>query len=319
MLMKRIAILAMGLNLVVSADPGLVRTPWMKLFNGKDLNGWGYDSEYWRVEDGTLIGQGKSTFNTFCHFQNKYSDFVLVAKTRLWESSAGYTNSGIQYRSVFIDSITHRMQGYQSEIGEGYDGAMYPENGYPKDVGAINSTPDCKSAIKRNDWNQVVITADGNRIKHQLNGVTCLEFTGSIADGYIGLQLNTTTMVMKVDFKDLYIRPLNGSFAIPDSLVDYLDENFTTGLAGPLPGARNLQAGLFGNMLILDPKVWNAHDGTVGISVLDPQGRLQLSRPVPIRGNAPVTLALPSGAYGNHVLRVSQDGRTISGIIRPQP
>jgi hypothetical protein len=66
--------------------------------------------------------QGKATFNTFCHTQAKYADFALSLKARLWRTQAGYTNGGLQYRSDFIDSATHRMKGDQVDIGDNLRG-----------------------------------------------------------------------------------------------------------------------------------------------------------------------------------------------------
>jgi len=214
---------------------------WQKLFDGKDMSGWQYDSSYWSVDSGMLVGQGKSTFNTFCNVPRKYSDFVLSAWTRLWETPAGYTNSGIQYRSGWIDSASHRMQGYQWDVGEGYDGMMYPENAYPADARPLDIPYACRSTIKRNGWNHVLITASGGTVKHELNGVYCFEYAASVRDGYVGLQLHASSVVTKVDFRDIYIRPLNGAFAVPDSQSVYLKDDFTQARSAGAVISRNLR------------------------------------------------------------------------------
>jgi hypothetical protein len=316
------AITGLEFSAAHSATRAEPRIAWMKLFDGKDMNGWAYDSAFWSADGGMILGQGKATFNTFCNYNRKFSDFVLAVKARHFETPDGYTNSGIQYRSAFIDSAKHRMQGYQSEIGEAYDGAMYPENGYPADAGTINITPECKASIKRNDWNQTVITADGNRIKHQLNGLTCLEYTASVKTGYIGLQLHATTLVMKVDFRDLYIRPLNGSFVIPDSLAAYLDDGFSDVSANVIDRAilpqamAGLRASRIGNRLLLSSESWIGNRDGVDISLIDPQGRLRLSRRYPSAGAYPLEFILPPAASGNFLLRASQSGGTVTGAIR---
>lgn len=199
------------------------RTAWLPLFDGGDLSQWSYAREFWRSDSGMLIGQGKSSTSTFCHTSRAYSDFVLSGWTRLWETSAGQANSGIQYRSRFTDSLAHRMQGYQWDIGGGFDGSILPEGGFPADAPPREVSEACRATIRKNGWNHVVITADKGHIRHQLNGVTCLEFQASVAAGYFGLQFPATPLVMKVDFRDIFIRPLNGSFAIPDSLAVWMD------------------------------------------------------------------------------------------------
>src|SRR6267142_2617638 len=148
-----------GLALDCGAD---VKPVWMKLFDGKDLAGWGYSPDYWQANAGLLQGQGKATYNTFCHSQRKYSDFVLSVKARLWQTKAGYTNSGLQYRSDFIDSASHRMKGYQVDIGDQLDGSMYPEGAYPPGANMVFNDP-CKASINANGWNHFLVTANGNK------------------------------------------------------------------------------------------------------------------------------------------------------------
>jgi hypothetical protein len=209
-------------------------TAWLPLFDGKGLERWDYDPAFWRTDSGMLVGQGKATQATFCHTRLPYSDFVFSGWTRLWETSAGYANSGIQYRSQLTDSLAHRMQGYQWDIGGGFDGSLLPEDGFPPDVPPRVVSEACRAAIRRNAWNHVVITADRGTVRHELNGVACLEYRASVAAGYIGLQLPATATVMKVDFRDLYIRPLNGSFAVPDSEAAYLDATYASSTRPPL-------------------------------------------------------------------------------------
>jgi hypothetical protein len=290
---------------------------WMKLFGGQDLGGWGYTSEYWSVDSGMVRGQGKATFNTFCHTDRKYSDFVLSFKARLWQTQAGYTNSGVQYRSVFIDSSAHRMKGYQVDVGDGLDGSMWPEASYPADAKQVGNDA-CRKYINANGWNHFLITANGPKVRHELNGNFCAEYTGTVVDGYIGLQLHATSFVMKVDFKDLYIRPLNNSFLIPESQAAILDDNFASagivaraqGL-GPLPRVD-------GRTLTLPAAFWNGRNGTgaVRVALNDFSGRTVYARPFRGAGSASVEIALPDLAPGAHVLSVAGPGGTFSGLLR---
>ena len=229
---NRVPILILALAAAACAQRD---TAWLPLFGGKDMAKWAFSKDCWRADSGMLIGQGKSAFSTFCHTRRAYSDFVFSGWTRLWETSAGYANSGIQYRSGFIDSTSHRMQGYQWDIGGGFDGSILPENGFPLDAPPREVSEACRGTIRKNGWNHVVITADRGVVRHELNGVTCLEFQASVTEGYIGLQFPATATVMKVDFRDLYIRPLNGSFSIPDSEAVYPGEYTTIGLVPLLP------------------------------------------------------------------------------------
>jgi hypothetical protein len=288
---------------------------WMKLFDGKSLAGWGYTPEFWSVDSGMIRGQGKATVNTFCHADRKYADFVLSFKARLWQTPAGYTNSGVQYRSVFIDSSAHRMKGYQVDIGDALDGSMYPEGGYPADAKQVMNDA-CRKFINANGWNHFLVTANGAKVRHELNGNFCAEYTGSVLDGYIGLQLHATSLVMKVDFKDLFIRPLNNSFPIKEELATLLDDDYaSTGVLarGRIAPPEPLFAG---RTLTLPAGFWSGKPGAVRVAMNDVRGRLVFDRAVRGMGLLPEAIALPALAPGAHVLSVSGAGGTWQGLVR---
>ena len=65
------------------------------------------------------------------------------------------------------------------------------------------------AAIKRNGWNEYVITAKGNRIILEINGVDAVNTThnGSMS-GQIGFQLHGGRPSTRIAFKDILIREL---------------------------------------------------------------------------------------------------------------
>ena len=69
-----------------------------------------------------------------------------------------------------------------------------------------------KTLFKLNDWNDVVIVAQGNRIRHYLNGRLTLDFTDdpalALRDGSLGLQLHAGRP-MWAEFKEIRIKPLD--------------------------------------------------------------------------------------------------------------
>ena len=313
--MRTALAMLIGMTVTVSASAPAI---WKPLFDGRDLLGWGYTSDFWSVDAGLLKGQGKATFNTFCHTDRKYSDFVLTVKARLWQTGAGYTNSGLQYRSDFIDSATHRMKGYQVDIGDNLDGAMYPEGAYPADAKMVMNDP-CAKFIKHNDWNQYLVTANGGKIRHELNGNLCLEYTATVLDGYIGLQLHATSLVMKVDFKDLFIRPLNNSFLIPESQAATLDESFSPVSLAPRALVRNEgkeNLSVTGNTMYIPASFWSDRSGPIDISLRDFRGRTVYSRPVNGVGEASLSIALPALEAGGHILSVTGGGNAYAGVFR---
>jgi len=65
---------------------------FQSIFNGKDLNGWRGDDTYWRVENGTLIGEVTPETilkqNSFIIYQNKNKIRLNInSKTQRLESS----------------------------------------------------------------------------------------------------------------------------------------------------------------------------------------------------------------------------------------
>lgn len=233
--------LAAGIRTVPAAAQA--DTLWMRLDNGKDLSGWSHDAKYFRVDSGMIVAKGAADRNTFCIRKGTFSDFELRFRARLFEN-LGYANSGVQYRSV-ADTVRYESKGYQLEMGAGGCGGFYNEGGLPASLGYKEPSAACRAAIRRNDWNDYAIVADGRHITHWLNGVKCYEMSDiSLATGVIALQLHQAQGkgVMEADFKELHIRPLNGAFTIPDSLAVHLGG--TSGVSLPPHSGRGPGAGM---------------------------------------------------------------------------
>jgi hypothetical protein len=209
------------------------------LFNGHDLTGWDGDPRLWSVKDGAIRGETnatdkKPTSNTFLILKDQtFGDFDL----RLSFRCDAANNSGVQYRSAHLPPNKDNkwvMKGYQYEIRNeiklpSVAGFVYDERGKrgrlclvgekatwedgKKNVTAhILDQAGYEKAMKLNDWNQVVIIAKGNTLKHYLNGVQLLEFTDkdpqlALKEGLMGLQLHAGKP-MWTEFKDIRIKEL---------------------------------------------------------------------------------------------------------------
>jgi len=195
-----------------------------QLFDGKDLNGWDGDPRLWSVRDGVIHGEttpeNVAAGNTFLIWKGgEVGDFDL----RLSFRCNATNNSGIQYRSKHItdDSAKNKwvVRGYQHEIRNeetfpNVSGFIYDEGGSRQricNVGEqatweteegkkVATTPlidqvAFKDLMKVDDWNDVVIRAEGNHIRHYLNGRLILDFTDNdakraLAKGVLALQLH---------------------------------------------------------------------------------------------------------------------------------
>jgi len=79
-------------------------------------------------------------------------------------------------------------------------------------MGSVGDTDDIQAAIKKEDWNEYTIIANGNQLTHIINGcVTALAIDedgpNRRKSGVLALQIHVGP-VMTVQFKDIRIRPI---------------------------------------------------------------------------------------------------------------
>lgn len=204
------ALLLAGVSAAGAADDG-----FEPLFDGKSLDGWHGNPELWSVKDGAIVGEcdGNIPDNTFLISDGEYGNFVLKIKFLLH----GHTgNSGVQFRSRELkgeeQKVPFVVAGNQADIAsERYMGILYGE----KTRGIIaDVTPETAAAIekgvRKNDWNEYVITADGDHIQMELNGVTTVDIQDPDGEkrGVIALQLHRGHD-MRISFKDIEIKRLD--------------------------------------------------------------------------------------------------------------
>lgn len=206
--MIRNLILACSLVLVPAAALGADKSDGFKpMFDGKTLDGWVGNPDLWSVENGVIVGQttdkNKIRKNTFLATKKTYKNFVLKLAFKLRNG-----NSGIQLRSKLYDNYV--VKGYQADIAEKrYTGILYEEGG--RGILADVDTKKIIPHVKKDDWNEYVITVNGKHIKQVLNGYTTIDFTDKpdqgAGEGVIALQLHVGPP-MKVRFKDIRIKEL---------------------------------------------------------------------------------------------------------------
>ncbi len=167
------------------------------LFDGKTMDGWEGNLEWFRIEDGAIVAgtlQKKIPHNEFLCTKRTYGDFELKLEAKLRGQG---DNAGIQFRTVRIPNKTE-VSGYQCDMGRAWNrnvwGCLYDESRRNKML-AETSDDKLKSWVKTGDWNEMMIRAVGNRIELFLNGqptVTYMEQDAAIAkSGVIGLQIHS--------------------------------------------------------------------------------------------------------------------------------
>lgn len=182
------------------------------LFDGKTFSGWeGETVKTWRIEDGVIVGGSLETNvprNEFLASKTRFKNFDLRLKYKL-QGTEGFVNGGVQFRSERVPNH-HEMSGYQADIGQGYDGALYDESRRNKFL--IQPAKEIvQKALKPNNWNDYRIRAEGNRVRIWLNGVEMVDFTekepGIAQDGLIALQVHGGGKAL-ISFKDIVIEEL---------------------------------------------------------------------------------------------------------------
>jgi serine/threonine protein kinase len=216
---------------------------FQSLFNGRDLSGWDGNTNLWFVKDGAIVAstpeEGVTRRENSCLiWRENVDDFELRLKFRTVDViSEKPANSGVLYRSRRIDNPRNRWQvrGYQadlfgdltgtlflledtlqdSRVGWGASAVLQTTKGQliVKPTGSISSTNRIKTTLKKNDWNELIIRAQGKRLIHKVNGVVTadvLDESGSrqSLSGCLALELKRATVVQ---FKDIQLKRLPGA------------------------------------------------------------------------------------------------------------
>jgi hypothetical protein len=215
----------------------------ISLFNGEDLAGWDGDPRLWSVRDGVIHGETTAEQptkgNTFLIYTGEgeepatFENFELALSFRCNATN----NSGIQYRSERLEKAPNKwvVAGYQHEVRNEKDfpnvsAFIYDERGKAgrlcnigehctrsedgkKTVhGMLIDEPAFQKLFQLDDWNDVVIRAEGKRIRHYLNGKQVIDFTNDDpatvrTSGVIALQLHGGKP-MWAEFRDVRIKEL---------------------------------------------------------------------------------------------------------------
>src|SRR5688572_6676914 len=244
-----LAILLMSGNCTSQGKNKNSKNGFVKIFDGKTLNGWVGDSTYWRVENGNLVGEITPATvlktNSFIIWQGgKPSDFELTLEFKI--SKAG--NSGINYRSEQLTDVPHALKGYQADIDGAirYTGQNYEERArttlaYRGEIvtvtgaantsaplkeniknnawlsravtGSLGTSDELKTKIKSEDWNTCRIVAKGNRLQHYVNGVLMSDVTDNDKlNARVGGLLGVQVHVgppMKVEYRNIMLKQLS--------------------------------------------------------------------------------------------------------------
>ena len=222
--------------LINDVDPNAGFTP---IFNGQNLEGWRGENDYWRVENGAIVGEAKDKpldHNTFLVWDlGEVDDFEMRLQFRLTGSDEKAANSGIQFRSQQLPD--GHVVGYQADmdIVGNWVGALYDEHGRgllatrgqkvaidkegKRTNEALGDAAKLFANLKKGEWNEYTIIARGPRVILKLNGETTVDLEDNERDpgrdpnkqgerkGLFALQLHSGPP-QKVEFKDIRLKRL---------------------------------------------------------------------------------------------------------------
>ena len=167
------------------------------LFDGKSFDGWEGNREWFRIEDSCVVAGNIAKpipHNEFLCTKDNYSNFELKLQVRLKGQG---DNAGVQFRSVRVPDKTE-VSGFQCDVGNAFGrpvwGALYDESRRNKMLaeGDKDKVPEW---LLKDDWNELTVRAEGDRIRIWLNGNLTVDYTEKdekiVKTGIVGLQIHS--------------------------------------------------------------------------------------------------------------------------------
>jgi len=185
------------------------------IFDGKTLAGWEGNLRYWSVENRAIVGarpsyQSMPVHDFLCTVE-EFGDFEL----RLEAKVIGQRNSGVTVRTV-KQRYAYPIAGYEIDMGIRLWGVIYEEGGsrqvLNRDV-QEELQPKIDHAVRRGDFNDLVVRCEGNRISAWMNGVpfkfveTDAAALKKLRTGTVGLQLHEGKPQV-VSFRNIRVKDL---------------------------------------------------------------------------------------------------------------
>lgn len=180
----------------------------VRLFNGKDLEGWDGAAGIWSVEGGAIKGAnaGVVPTSTYLFTNKRYRNFRLLFEVKQAVSPAhsGMHSAVAALGERFADqgNNVHGFRGPLLMFGNdwGIWDAYRLNRIVPQGPGA--------RVEKRGDWNLIEILAAGNRIRFVENGTLVFDFTDQpemLRESPIGLQIHANPQPQEFLFRGLVL------------------------------------------------------------------------------------------------------------------
>lgn len=197
--MKLALLWAAGAALLPAQEPDS-----QPLFDGKTLRGWTPRGEgVFSVDGGTLLGvTGGGGYGWLCT-DKTYGDFVLELDVKV----EGTGNSGVQVRSRLDEKGV--MIGYQFDVDRTRpsSGRLYDE-ARRKLLQDVPLDPECRNALKPEEWNRIRIECRADHLRSWVNGVAIVDYLDPVdLEGIIALQVHSGKDV-RMRWRDIRVQDL---------------------------------------------------------------------------------------------------------------
>ena len=184
----------------------------MKLFNGKDFEGWegntgeGGTQKYFTIQDGVIVARNETEnapkVSNYLLTKKSYRNFRLLLEGKLAESEmhSGVSLWGKKYEK---DGEKYSYQGHLVMFPTHWGfWDLYRRNSIYKDDGRA-------AKADNKDWNKMEILAIGSRIRLAVNGQEVADWSDPqpelCGEGPIGLQLHSNKVPQEVRFRGLIL------------------------------------------------------------------------------------------------------------------
>ena len=187
----------------------------VKLFNGKDLEGWegntgeGGTPKYFTVKDGMIVARNEKEnapkISNYLFSKKKYRNFRLVFEGKLAESS--------MHTGIAIWGKRHNPDGSEPNSYQGHL-VMFPSGWGFYDLYRRNSIYQDKDgaaqkADNKGGWNKMEILAIDDRIRLAVNGQLVADWRDPkpelCGEGPIGLQHHSNQVPQEIQFRGLIL------------------------------------------------------------------------------------------------------------------
>ena len=173
------------------------------LFDGKSLNGWQGNLDWWSVKDGAIVGRFDAKVPTsFLFTKENFSDFRLTLQSKMVESD---NHAGVAFWGEIAEQGANKWYVHGPLV-------IFPNPSmwdYNAGKGLRVYKPATGKVTSQHEWVKVEILAQGNRVRSAFNGVWVMDWRETnpslIKEGPIGVQLHAWNGLQEVQYKDIVI------------------------------------------------------------------------------------------------------------------